>query len=205
MYRQLTILFVLLFNSALANADAFLLFEQFMDNAKNINLRFSQVTTDDKDQVLKTDQGNIDFVKPDKFLIKFDSPDNPLVISDGKTIWIYEESLQQVIVQSFSKEARTGVFAVFAEGISGLQKDYVISSGLGGDLAWINAKAIEVTNNVPSISLGFSREDGLLKKIRVSDSFGGKLEMTIEQIKFGVVDEAVFQFVPPEDTEVVKY
>lgn len=195
----------LLFSTVAVRAESLLLLQQFLDRADNLNFTFEQTTKDGNGVVLDEMAGSIAFVRPNKFRMTFTDPDAPVVVSDGKILWIYEKNIAQVIKTPLNDAAQTGLLAVFTKGIDGLKKDYVVTAGLAGALAWVNAEATDPANSVPKISLGFDRENKLLQQINITDSFGGMIEMRVTSLNFKAVDEGVFELQLPPETEVVEF
>ncbi len=92
-------LLIVIANPVLANsADRLNVLLQPIDSLK---ANFVQTVYDKKQKVIQNAAGIIEFKRPQNFRWHIVEPDPTLVVTDGKTMWNYDEMLAQVTVESF--------------------------------------------------------------------------------------------------------
>jgi outer membrane lipoprotein carrier protein len=61
---------------------------------------FIQTTRDADGKILETASGSLSLQRPGRFYLRYQDPYAQEIISDGSTLWIYDQDLQQVIVDN---------------------------------------------------------------------------------------------------------
>lgn len=190
---------------ASAAADAFALFKQLLA-APAATLNFRQTSYNQDGNPLEEISGLLSYRRPAKFRLQYDDNSYPLIISDGKTIWIYEEDLRQVITQPLGTTQQNGLIDVLASGdINTVNTDYTLSAGLGTDgVSWLNADALHNDSDIRHFRLGFAA-DGALREMHITDNFANTIRLTVNSIVYDVSDTGTsFSFSPPAGVEVIK-
>lgn len=211
--RPFTVLFAVLFAAATlspasAAEDGFSLFAKFREDARLTRMRFIQKNYDEQDTPTEETRGTIWYRSPNLFRLEYDESDKPLVVSDGVNIYIYEKDLQQVVVRRFNSSDEQGLLSVLLGGLDAMRNRYVFSSGAGGRLIWLAGEATAEDDPVPLVRLGFLSGDGGLRRLEMSDAFGGRLSLDIADFARGADarsddDGEIFSFTPPPDTVVI--
>lgn len=67
----------------------------------SLKANFVQTVYDKKQKVVQNAAGIIEFKRPQNFRWHIVEPDSTLVVTDGKTLWNYDEMLAQVTVEPF--------------------------------------------------------------------------------------------------------
>lgn len=105
MKKVIFIVFMFLINPLYAFAsvstDATLLKEK-LAKFKQINAEFSQVVTNPEGEVLNESWGQLTISRPGKFRWKVITPEEELIVSDGKTMWLYSPFIEQVTLINLS-------------------------------------------------------------------------------------------------------
>lgn len=125
-------------------------------------------------------KGTMLIKKPDKFLVHYKEPTEQLLISDGKSLWVYTPDLKQVIKQNI-KEANlnTHFYIEFETSIDYFSKNskntltetdeqYIIK------MKPLKNKAIDFDEIISKIN----------KKTLIPESMSMKLENTVIEVKF---------------------
>lgn len=71
-----------------------------LNNFTTYQANFSQVTEDAHQQLMQRSSGIMMIMRPNHFRWETKKPEHQIVITDGKTMWIYDVDLQQVTKQS---------------------------------------------------------------------------------------------------------
>ncbi|MDM5147408.1 outer membrane lipoprotein chaperone LolA [Candidatus Persebacteraceae bacterium Df01] len=205
--RQLTRLGVLLvavlISQVVQAADGLVLLRDFLRETPSARLDFHQTALDEKGNVLTESGGRLWYERPAKFRMEYDKPEELLLVSDGETAWIYEPDLQQATTQPAATLIGDSVlFGVLSGGDwEALQTDYVLTAGLGGDWRWAIAEAKDDSQTVRRWRLAFSANDGQLRQVEITDSFGGIARLDVLSL---TQESAVFTFTPPPGVDVVR-
>lgn len=101
------IFFILLFTCASVFADSMQTAGQQLSHLLNsfttFQATFLQTTIDQQSQILQHSSGTMMMMRPNHFRFETQKPEHQIVVTDGKTMWIYDVDLQQVTKQSIQK------------------------------------------------------------------------------------------------------
>ena len=81
--------------------DASLLKEK-LAKFQQINAEFAQVVTNPEGETLNESQGKLTISRPGKFRWQVITPEEELIVSDGKTMWLYSPFIEQVTLINLS-------------------------------------------------------------------------------------------------------
>lgn len=101
--RHSLILCILFFSSLLfasTQLSAATKLSQLLTSFTTLQANFSQKTIDNNQAVLQHSHGILMLMRPNHFRWETQKPEHQIVITDGKTVWIYDVDLQQVTKQS---------------------------------------------------------------------------------------------------------
>ena len=90
----------------------------------HIKANFSQLSQDEKGQPLQQMHGELVIAKPDRFFWRTEEPSPQQLVSDGKTIWHFDEDLEQVVVQNFNEQKQHSPLLLVLEDASVLNKRF---------------------------------------------------------------------------------
>lgn len=191
--------------AAAADEDGASLLRAFLAKTPASKISFLQTAFDGKGGVVGESRGRFWHRRPHFFRMEYDPPDGIIVVSNGETVWTYERDLDQVIVQSAAALSGTSALLdVLASGdLSDLRADYILTSGIGGDLRWANAETRAGDQSIRRIRFGFAA-DGRLLRVELTDSFGGVASLKVESVLRTTPDDSLFRFVPPVGVDVIQ-
>ena len=86
--------------------------EAFADGTQTIQASFSQIMFNEDKGIMDKSTGSIFISKPDRLLIKYNSPNNFIILADGKNIWSYDIDLMQAIVTDQESSLRATVASI---------------------------------------------------------------------------------------------
>ena len=72
---------------------------QLLNQFTTFQAEFTQQSFDKNNQSQQASTGTVQMMRPGRFLWKTTSPSHQWVITNGKTLWIYDQDLQQVTLQ----------------------------------------------------------------------------------------------------------
>lgn len=205
-------------NLANANADtpALSQLENFLANTKAGRANFSQFT----DTQAQTSHGSFSFERPARFKFAYTAPFAQLILADGKTLWIYDEDLEQVTKRPLA-DALLGTPAALltsASSLSALEQDFTLEAlsqaselsskvlkgeDLNQDWGWISARPRSENSQLQQLWIGFA--DGKLKALEMLDGFGQRSVLVFDDFEvLKRLSPSEFEFTPPAGVDVLE-
>ena len=166
---------------------------------------FEQQTLDDKGVPMQTLLGSLVLQKPNLFYWQADEPAAQKLVSDGKTIWHFDEDLEQVIVQAYADQKQQSPLLLILEDEASLSSrfDVSIKSRTPILLFSLHPKdSADASNTIASIELGF--KDAKLSSLHFVDVMKQKVIVEFSDIVTNqTIDKTLFNFEIPLDADVL--
>ena len=150
--------------------------------------------------------GKVYFRKPGKMRWEFVSPEPKEVISDGRTLWVYEPRQRQVLKAPLERAFRSRTPLAFLLGVGRLEHDFDISlveQGEEGYLLRLRPREREAAS-ADFLDLRVDSQTYDIVQFQVHDPMG-----TVTRVRFSGIDRApalddgLFRFEVPEGVDVV--
>ena len=189
-----------------AQADAVGSLQQFVKDVQSGRGSFTQIVTSPDGKKSRVSQGNLEFLRPNRFRFAYTTPTEQLIVGDGKQVWLYDADLNQVTVRPMSAALGTTPAALLTGG--SLDKDFVLKSaattGGGADaIEWVDATPRHKEGQFQSVRVGFKQ--GQLAVLEILDSFGQRSRLNFTQFDgHANLPATRFQFTPPAGADVLK-
>ncbi len=180
---------------------------QLLNNFTVINANFTQTIINKTGAILQEQKGRMQLKKPNLLRWETLTPDQMLIISDGKKIWSYDKDLEQVIVKNFSSEIVDTKIASLLLG--DLQKML-----LNFDVTLLEEQCNAVTcfelktknfqqeEAFVKAELGFN-DAGQLVMLKLYDQLDQETEFNFHKIK-NKVDPNAFKFTVPKGVDLIE-
>lgn len=78
---------------------------QLLKNMRSIQSDFTQTIVDKKGKIIQKSTGHMDLVRPNQFRWNVQRPNQQLIITNGKRLWVYDPDLEQVTIRKLSTAA----------------------------------------------------------------------------------------------------
>ena len=186
--------------------------ENFVKNTKSGRAAFTQVVTspakDGQTPKTKTSSGTFEFLRPNRFKFVYKKPFEQAIVSDGQTLWLYDQDLNQVTARKLAQVLHGTPAAVIAAAadLKGLQADFTLTAlPEKAGPQWIQAVPKTKEGQLQSITVGLKTTDkgSELAVLEILDSFGQRSVMTFSQFEVNpALAAASFQFKPPAGADV---
>ncbi len=176
----------------------------YLDSLQSFTASFTQQRFDEDGELLETLAGEAYIERPGRFRWAYGEPYVQLIVSDGATLWIYDEDLEQVTVNSVT-ETGAGSPAALLGRESDVAAHYAITALPAADdgYAWYRLESKEATSDFSAIALGFA--DGEVRAMRLTDNLGQLTALSFDDVTRNEdVDDALFHFAPPAGVDVVQ-
>lgn len=205
MIRYLTAVLVLvspLAASARDNGPARTALECFNTGLEELHAAFTQTVINPDGSVMESGEGEAWVRRPDRFRWTYHGEFPELIVADGETVWLYDESLEQVTVKPQSGLVDDSPLILLAD-LSGLDTRFEateLGSDQGIDLLELSAVGNE--GEFERVILGLD-ESGIVLMV-LEDAFGIRTELRFTAIERnpGLPDD-LFEFEPPPGVDVL--
>ena len=155
--------------------------------------------------------GRVYLKKPGMMRWEYEKPEEQLIVSNGKLLWIYDPSLNQVIEHSWDQVYASRVPTLFLAGLGHLQEDFQILSQSPPPAArsqanayWLKLIPKDRQLNLTELVLTINPKTFLIEESWAEDNFGNTTSLVFSDIKVNTgVSDAIFQFKPPKGAEMI--
>lgn len=157
---------------------------------------FTQQLLDTDGTVLQDSSGTVQAMQPNNLRWTINSPDSQVIVTDGTTLWRYEEDLEQLIVSSFEAQG------------AGLPARL-----LSGDEAVLAAYSIEKADTqyqlTPKTDAGLFTNLALafgvsgISSLALTDSFQQITHIAFSESDIPCEGDELYSFIAPEGIDVI--
>ncbi len=149
---------------------------------------------------VQTVSGNMRIKRPGKFKWQMAAPMAQLVVSEGKTMWIYDEDLAQATKQTVDSRAINTPSLLFSGDPKQLAKSFNVQKQ-GDNVFVLQSKSSDEAFEMISIAFAGANPVQLVLK----DALGQKTVVNFNKVKLNMpIDANVFKFVPPPGVDVIE-
>jgi len=176
--------------------------ERFANQLEVFQADFTQTVKSQDGQVQDQTQGQVWLQSPDKLRWVYSGEFPEIIVADGKNLWIYDESLEQVTVKPQSDQANDSPLMILAD-VSRLDEQFQVTElGDFEDMLLLELKSLDGESEFERILLGMI--PGGIRMMAMEDAFGQRTEIQFENVLMNQpVNPDLFRFTPPEGADVV--
>ena len=175
--------------------------ENHLQGYKNLSGQFTQIISSENSSHSQSSTGEFWIKKPNQFRWHYSTPYIQQIISNGESLWVYDEDLEQVTIKDASQSIDSSPLAIIL-GSADLDKLFNITQlGDSDDLQWLSLTPLEESSGFEFINVGF--KNGLLTRMVLQDNFGQttRLLFTDVSVQIPIADDK-FEFIVPEGADV---
>jgi outer membrane lipoprotein carrier protein len=182
--------------NALADDSAAL--KKKLASIRQFSAHFEQTVTDAQGKPLQNGSGDMVLQRPDHFRWEAKKPDDNLILSDGKAVWLYDPFVEQVTVMNLSKAVVNTPFLLISSTDDKIWKNYLIDQD--GSAFTITSK--QKDQRIESLRMVFD-EQNHITRMEVSEAQGQRSEFTLSAFNANPTIKAdTFTFKTPEGVTV---
>ena len=179
------------------------------DRCGDVSARFEQTTIAVKlgasPSQPSVSRGRVALAKPGKMRWTYEEPEPSLVVSDGKTVWIYDPALREVSTLPASRGFLTGPAAQFLLGAGDMRRDFKVTAVTCSEAA----AELELIPRQPAtyekVFLGVDPHTGDVHQTRIVDLLGNVATVEFREQRFNLAPaESEFRFEVPEGVKVIE-
>lgn len=176
--------------------------ELMLAEARTVQAGFEQVLLDKELAVTKESHGRFALARPGKFRWDYAAPSAQTIVSNGRTLWIYDQELAQVTVKPLDGALASSPAALLG-GHGKLSDNFTITDvGIDGDLYWLELVPKVDDSEFDKVRLGLGSK--FIEVMELTDAFDQRTRITLRDTKLNaVLPKGTFEFVPPPGADVV--
>lgn len=177
---------------------------------KTITADFQQTTSSRGSGRDRQGAGSMTLAKPGLMRWDYREPDPQVFVCDGKKISMYFAREGQMLVSPAKEYLDSDVTYAFFAGTGDILRDFTVSGPAEEDI--INPGDTYQLTLIPKqshpqievIALWVDRKTFLMQRLKVTDKFGAVTDLVFANLAVNPeVPASIFQFTPPEGTEII--
>jgi len=175
-----------------------------LDAMNTLQGDFVQTTYDKKGAEQETSSGNFMLMRPGKFYWKTLEPMEQLLVSNNKTIWLYDPDLETVNKRAFTDDLRETPALLLSADIEQLRKSFTVTRDEKDTAAEKYTLTPKVTEGMfQHLTLVFKANQ--LTEFAIQDSLGQLTRCVLTNVQRNkTLPEEKFFFIPPEGVEILE-
>ncbi|MCL6414882.1 outer membrane lipoprotein chaperone LolA [Aestuariirhabdus sp. Z084] len=172
--------------------------------ATSINAQFEQLTMDASGARVQESQGQLVVERPDRFRWQVATPFPQLVISDGKTVSIYDPDLEQLTVQSLDPRAGTTPALILSGNSEAIERDFSVKAlAQDGEVTRFQLQPRAPDSLFESLELEFVNDH--ISAMQLVDSLGSRTRIDFSSVQTNIpIDAELFEMNVPEGTDIIE-
>jgi len=202
MHKYLFLLVVFLFAPFTQADDGERQLRAFLSDLDSLRAGFEQKLFNESGELLETAEGELYLQRPGKFNWTYQSPYQQQIITDGKTLWIYDQDLEQVTIRNMGESMQASPAAILG-GSANIDELYDITElGELEGYDWVRLESRNDDSQYSDVRMGFDgRELGMMI---LSDNLSQTTRIDFSNVVLNTdIDAAQFEFTPPPDVDVI--
>ena len=176
---------------------------QLLDKAQTLTARFSQLTLDGSGTRLQETAGNMSLKRPGLFRWHSAAPQEQLLVSDGKQVWLYDPDLEQVTIRKLDLRLTQTPALLLSGDISKIESSFDVTSKDAGNVVDFVLKPKTKDTLFDSLRLSF--RNGVINDMQLIDGAGQRTNILFFNVKLNEpVAASQFTFQVPKGAGVVQ-
>lgn len=180
----------------------------FVNNVSSMSSEFSQVVLDKKGSKLQDVEGVMLFKRPNKFRWDYLKPYQNQIISDGDRLYMYDQDLRQVSINSIAKVGGSTPLYIIAG--KNIEKYFTLKNiqsqagdEAGQNIKWVEAIPKEEGAGFSKVMLGLT--ENKLSVMKIVDAFEHITTISFKNTRYNVsLSDNDFLFKLPNGVDVVQ-
>ncbi|OUR66410.1 outer membrane lipoprotein carrier protein LolA [Bermanella sp. 47_1433_sub80_T6] len=203
--RRFLLLVVCFFTSLTTQAvESTVLLSDYLQGMNNIEAEFVQHTFDGKGSLLQTQKGMLHLKRPNKFRWQSLSPFEQLLLSNGETLWQYDEDLEQVSIQKLDQRLSVTPALLLTGNVKTIAQEYdVYGEALATEYHFVLIPK-RTDTLFDRLRLEFD-SNKLLSRMVIKDEVGQKTIIRLQNVKQSAqLQDSLFEFDIPPGIDVIR-
>jgi outer membrane lipoprotein carrier protein len=167
---------------------------------------FIQLTQDGLGNTLQRVEGFMQVAKPGKLRWQTEGIYEQLVISDGKSLWIYDADLEQVSIKNMDNRLSETPALLLGGDVSAIGDDFIITQAPSDNSIRFILQPKDSSQLFDSLELDFNKLDNQqsLTQMIIRDASGQVTDISFTNVTNNpTLDQAIFSFDIPDGIDVI--
>lgn len=192
---------LLLFSGSLPAADGVGQLRDFMRSVDGLSARFEQtLSSSDSVQTMRS-SGKLMLRRPNLFRWEYLEPERQQIIADGRQVWLYDQELEQVSVQTQDKALRGTPAMLLTSGETLEQYFDLLEAGQREGMQWVQLTPLTDDGQFSNILLAFQNTE--LRVMEMADKFGQTTRLDFHDIDHSPeLEDSLFRFERPDNVDL---
>lgn len=188
-----------------AQADSIDVLKNFLLNVTSLRAKFTQVVVSPQSDRTRTSSGTFTLSRPNRFRFDYLKPYEQQIVSDGKTLWLYDMDLEQVTTRAYNSALDNTPAALLAGGAQATmaQENFILKNLPDANgLQWVEGTPRQEDGQIRTARIGFRNQE--LAVLEIVDNFGQKSTLTFTHVETNPqIADKVFDFQIPAGADVI--
>ena len=172
----------------------------------SFSAKFVQLTQDGLGNTLQRVEGFMQVAKPGKLRWKTEGIYEQLVISDGKSLWIYDEDLEQVSIKDMDNRLSETPALLLGGDVSAIGDDFIITQATTDNEIRFILRPKDTSQLFDSLELDFNKldEQQSLTQMIIRDASGQITQISFTDVLNNpslAID--IFEFTIPDGVDII--
>ena len=148
--------------------------------------------------------GTVLFERPNRMRWDYAPPEAQLIVGDGKTLWIYQPDLKQVIRAPLHDAFQARTPLTFLAGLGQVERDFDVTLEREDPEHWVLKLVPKGDSELGTLVLVVRKTDAGLAEARITDPLGTTTSLTFtDEARNVEIPADRFRFEPPAGVDVV--
>ncbi len=175
----------------------------YLEQMHSLSADFEQRRFDEYEVLIETAQGHCDILRPGRFRWIYREPYAQSLVSDGQTLWVYDEDLEQVTVSAIGDGGKGTPAELLGAEFAVLDRYLVERLADADGYRWFALTPKSQAADFQRVELGW--KDGEVAAMRLNDNLGQSTRLTFSALRRNVeLAESLFAFTPPAGVDVIE-
>jgi outer membrane lipoprotein carrier protein len=174
----------------------------FLNDLQSLQTEFTQQLFNENGDLLDTASGTLYLQRPGKFNWQYREPYEQQILTDGRTLWIYDKDLEQVTIRDVQAGLRNTPAAILG-GTADIDDLYeIIDMGDVEGYHWVRLRSLDDESQYNDVRLGFDGDR--LGMMVMFDNLGQTTRIDFESSELNTsIAPDVFSFTPPANVDII--
>lgn len=199
---QSALLSLTLISGSLMAATATENLERLLNPIQSLSADFQQLILDHSGTRLQSSNGRVELMKPGFFRWETLEPFPQLIVSNGETLWLYDQDLEQVTQQKVDQRISHTPALLLSGDMSQLQANFSVSGPTSGDDGLFRLTPKEADPMYEVLRILFVK--GVPAEMQLEDSLGQQTSLQFQNTQINPeLDQNAFTFEIPEGVDLI--
>ena len=180
------------------------------EDIEDFHADFTQEATVKALNTVQKSDGEVWFKKPGKMRWNYSEPYKDQIVSDGRTLWFYNEEEKQVIESPLNQASETDSTSTLLSGLGKIKDLYKTSFSESGEFDadgsyLIDLRPKEEGEDYNKVTLAINKSTMMVNTLYLYDPFGNLTKVLLKNVEVDKgVSDSLFDFKVPSGVEIIK-